>query len=169
MKQFISGFALASVIVGGGAAWVIKRTGEQPIRWPTATYYDQEGVVPEAGYIHVSGTLTGDDMEGGTFLDVSCEGEGKVCRTTELQQFTPYNHISLWNDEYAITSWAAEQMVAESSPPKMACNRVRLVIDRVAKVTHYYRLPNPAADRKNCAAIFSKNKVFDWTVGDQPI
>lgn len=104
--------------------------------------------MPEAGYIHVSGTLTGEDMKGGTFLDVSCESEGKVCRTTELQQFTPYNHISLWNDEYAIRSWTAEQMVAESSPPKMACNRVRLVIDRVAKVTHYYRLPNPAADRK---------------------
>lgn len=169
MKQFIGGFALAAVIVGGGAAWLVKRVDEQPIRWPTPNYYDHGSVVPEAGYLHVSGALIGEDMDGSTFLDVTCDGDSKVCRVNELQQFGPYRQVNLYNDEYPVTSWTAEQMVAESNPPKSACNRVRLVIDRVAKVTHYYRLPNPAADRAKCAAIFSENKVFDWTIGDQPI
>jgi hypothetical protein len=169
MRQFIGGFVVATLIVGGAGAWLVKRVDDQPIRWPSPTFYDQAGVVPEAGYLHVSGSLIGEDMNGSTFLDVTCDGETKVCRVNELQQFGPYRQVSLWTDEYAITSWSKDQMVAESSPPPTACNRVRMVLDRVAKVTHYYRIPNPKADREKCAAISSQNKVFDWTLGDQPI
>lgn len=169
MKQFIGGFALATVLVGGAGVWLIKRVDDQPVRWPPPSFYDAPGSVSETGYLRASGTLVGEDMDGSTFLDVTCDGDTSVCRVSELQRFGSYRQVSLYNDEYPVTSWKADQIVAESSPPPLACNRVRMVLDRVAKVTHYYRIPNPNADREKCAKVFSKDKVFDWTLGDQPI
>lgn len=168
MRQFIGGFVLATVLVGGAGAWLVKRVGDIPIRWPSPRFYDQAGAVPEAGYLHVAGTLTGEDMTGGTYLDITCDGDTKVCRNNELSQAGPYRQIFLNTDDYTITTWNADQVVAESFPPLVACNRVRLVIDRTTKVTHYYRIPNAKADKQQCAAIFSRNKVFDWTLGEQP-
>ncbi|KQU61567.1 hypothetical protein ASG67_16330 [Sphingomonas sp. Leaf339] len=163
MKQFAGGFALATVLVGGVGPWLIKRVDDAPIRWPTPSFYDDGN-----GYIHSQGSLIGEDMKGSTFLDVTCNQTSEACQIAELSAFGPYRQVMLYNESYSITSWKADQVVAESEPPVTACNRVRLVTDRVAKIVHYYRIPNPAADRQKCAEIFSKDKVFDWTLGEQP-
>ena len=168
MKQFVGGFAVGAIIVGGAGLWLAKRVDNLPIRWPSAAFYDSGSLMPETGYLRVNGTLVGEDMNGGTYLDVECDGDKQVCEVRELSQSGSYRQVFLWTDAYPIKSVSADQMVAESNPPDHACNRVRLVMDRVAKVTHYYRIPNPKADRSHCAAIFSTNKVFDWTLGNQP-
>ncbi|MBD8546056.1 hypothetical protein [Sphingomonas sp. CFBP 8760] len=137
---------------------------EAPIRWSPPAFYDDPN-----GYLHTQGALIGEDMTGTTFLDVRCMASERTCRINELSSFGRSRQVMLYNDSYPITSWKPDQVVAQSEPPPTACNRVRLVADRVAKTTHYYRIPNPAADRKKCVEIFSKNKVFDWTLGEQPI
>lgn len=164
MRQFIAGFVAGGLIVGGAAFWLLLRAERATVIWSPPAFYDDGG-----GYLHAQGSLIGEDMDGSTFLEMACTAADKVCVINTLQSIGPYRQVFLSTDSYRVTTWSNEQVVAESEPPSTACNRVRMVADRGVKIVHYYRIPLPAADTKKCAAIFSKKKIFDWTLGEQPV
>jgi hypothetical protein len=164
-KSFAGGFVLAGALGVGGAVWLAKTLDDRPIYWPSATFYDDGDTRPDSGYVVVEGALTGEDMDGDTFLHVECRHEAKACRINELHQWRSPRGVTLWNDEYAVTSWGPETIIAESSPPPTACNRVKLVIVRSSKTAKYVRIPMPHADASKCMAM--TNKTMIWKIGDQ--
>jgi hypothetical protein len=102
VKQFVVGFLTATVLVGGAGLWVAKNTDNR-VRWPVASFYDDNDPRPDSGYIRAQGSLIGEDMTGTTFLDVRCVASERTCRINELSNFGPYRQVMLWDDEYPIT------------------------------------------------------------------
>lgn len=165
-RSFVSGFALAAVLGVGGSLWLAKTVENQPIRYGPKTFYDdKDDRAEDTGYIVADGVITGDDMDVRTFLHVECRNETKTCRTNELSNLGGNRAVYLYNDEYPITSWGKDAVVAESKPPATACNHVKLVIVREAEMVQYNRIPQPNRDPKRCQAL--NNREYKWTLQDQ--
>ena len=164
-KSFVGGFAIAGALGLVGASYVSRAADRLPIAWPPHVFYDDQDDRPESGEVHVRGTLNGDGMSGGTFLNVECRHAAMECRINELSSHNP-RIVMLWNDTYAIKSWGRDVIVAESDPPATACNSVRLVIVRSSESAQYVRIPRDAADPEKCRAL--KREKVTWTIGDQP-
>ncbi|MEG3124806.1 hypothetical protein [Sphingomonas sp. GB1N7] len=164
-KGFVGGFVVAAVLAGFSGNRMIKAAEDQPAFWPMKAFYDDRDTRPDSGFVKVSGSLTGEDMKGNTYLNIECRRPTMTCRINELTQLHPPRSIFLWNDEFPIKSWADDLIVAESQPAAGACNRVRLVIVRASETAQYIRIPQPDADAAGCK-MFDK-KVFNWTIGSQ--
>lgn len=167
-RSFAFGFAVAAIIAIAGGLWLAKKLSDQPIRWMPKTYYDDGDIRTEdTGYVVADGTLMGEDMNGNTFLHIECRNEQKQCRINELSSLGSNRSVFLYNDEWPITSWNKDVIVADSQPVPTACSRVKLVIIRQARVIHYNRIPQATRDTERCK--FITNKEFKWTLEDQPL
>lgn len=166
MRNFIIGFIAGALVVGGTAAWLIIKIEKAPIMYPPPNFYDDKDDRPDSGYVVASGTLTGEDMSGRTYVKVRCWRPEGTCKTLELSQAQSPKMVMEWQDDWEIVSWTAETIKAASEPGKGACNRVEFTFYRINQEAVYTRMPNPGADPENCKGY--STKTFSWKLGPQP-
>ena len=166
IKSFAGGFALAAVLSIAGAFWVIQKIERQPVLYPPVEFYDDGDTRPESGYVVVAGVLLGEDMNGRTYLKVTCDNSTGKCGTLELSQPSTLKMVMPWQNEWRIVGWNPDVIKAASSPAPGACNRVEFTIYRKTEEAIYTRIPNPQASGERCKA-FSK-RTFTWKVGQWP-
>lgn len=167
MRNFIIGFIVGALVLGGAAAWLILKIEKAPIFYPPPQFYDDKDDRPDSGYMIASGTLTGEDMSGRTYVKVTCWRPDGECRVLELSQADSPKMVMEWQDQWKIVSWNAETVKAASQPMEGACNRVEFTFYRVNQEAVYTRVPNPGANRETCKQI--SRKTFSWKLGEQPI
>jgi hypothetical protein len=168
MIRFLMGFVLASLIVGLAGWWLLEKERAQRIRFPVHLYYDDRDPRPNSGYVAVTGTLTGEDMEGDTFVKVTCTRPANECAVINLQLLNRHSAIYVDDFSWTITRWDDEKIVAESTPVAEQCSKVTFTIYRTSEEAIYTRSPAPKANDKLCRNLFSKQKVFNWKVAAQP-
>jgi hypothetical protein len=166
MRSFAGGFALAAIPLIAGGVWFLQKLEQQPVLYPPASYYDDGDSRPESGYVVVDGVLIGEDMNGRTYLKVTCDNSSGKCSTLELSQPSTLKMVMPWQDEWKIVAWMPETIKAASEPAPGACNRVEFTIYRKTEEATYTRIPNPQASGERCKA-FSK-RTFTWKLGRQP-
>jgi hypothetical protein len=166
MRSFLLGFVGALVLSIASAVWLLFELEKTPITYPPPEFYDDGDTRPESGYVIASGVLLGEDMNGKTYLKVTCTGGGQ-CRTLELTQAESPKMVLTWQDEWKIATWNKEIIKAVSEPAPGACNRVEFTIYRATKEAVYTRIPNADASGELCQAM--SKKTFSWRLGPQPI
>ena len=167
VRSFIGGFAAAALLAVAGGIWLLREIDMVPVRYPPPEFYDDGDLRPDSGYVVASGVLLGEDMDGRTYLKVTCDRSIGVCRTLELTQVNNLKMVNTDQDEWKITAWTPESIKAASEPMPSACNRVEFTIYRTNKEAVYTRIPNPNAKGEICKDL--SNSTFNWKLGPQPV
>lgn len=166
-RSFIGGFAAAAVLAVAGGIWLLFEIDKVPVLYPPPEFYDDGDQRTDSGYVVASGVLLGEDMDGRTYLKVTCDHASGLCRTLELTQVSKRKMVNTYEDEWKITAWTSESIKAASKPMPGACNRVEFTIYRTNKEAVYTRIPNPNAQGEICKSM--SKKTFNWKLGPQPI
>ncbi|QPL38263.1 hypothetical protein IT881_08835 [Erythrobacter sp. A30-3] len=160
--KFFAGLAVGAVLVGGLAAYLIGKNGDEPVRFPTYQLMDI------GDYVRLEGSLVGGESPPvNGFYSVQCFEDRLECEITSISEIA-HKHLGMFDQSTLPVSEWSETHIRMSSKDEAfeanACNFYEIDIDRENKSATYTRRPSETAPA-DCSERFEE-KVLRWRFDD---
>lgn len=167
-------FFIGGVLVGAVGAFGIviyldthKPAQNGQIMFAKRSFFDTKKAGLEAGFVGISGTLTGVDLAypNNTYA-VGCSKEYKACFVTFVEQIG-HNQIGRIQDPYwyPIVKWDDYEVIAQEEAGPIGCYRVIITIDRRSQGLLWLREPINQT-QPNCKD--TSPNIQKYTLEDSP-